>query len=105
MGEKQRDKLRKLILWYLMYAEVSSRITFVLIDAQVGLGDFDRDVIRELQTQKEDVWVVANKIDKLNQKERHRLRINIEQEINQVVYTSATKQQGIATLRDIITGV
>lgn len=104
MGEKQREKLRKLILWYLMYTQVRNRKTFVVLDAQVGLTDFDRAVIGQLAEQNEEVYVVANKIDRLNQKERHHLSQELETELSvPVLYTSTTKKRGIQVLRDIIT--
>lgn len=100
MGEKQREKLRKLILWYLMYANVSRRITFVVLDAQVGLTDFDREIISLLVDADERVVVIANKIDRLNQKEKHALAQSLESEITvPILYTSTTQKKGFQELR------
>lgn len=102
MGEKQREKLRKLILWYVMYAGVEDRITCVVLDAQVGLTDFDREVIALVLELGEPVVVVANKIDRLNQKAQSALRANLESELAQgveVIYTSTTKKRGIQAVQ------
>lgn len=103
MGEKQREKLRKLILWYFMYAEVESRLTVVVLDAQVGLTVFDREMLDLLLHKGEEVVIVANKIDRLNQKERHKLTQKLEDEVAfPVVHTSSTKKRGIDQLQSII---
>ena len=104
MGEKQREKLRKLILWYLMYAEVPRRKTFMVLDAQVGLTDFDREVLTEMVEKNEEIYVIANKIDRLNQKERHQLMVDLEQEISvPVLLVSAAKKKGIKDIHKRIT--
>jgi len=95
MGEKQREKLRKLILWYLMYTDSSDRVTFVVLDAQAGLTDFDREIVNMLHEEKQLVYVIANKMDKLNQKQQHALKSNLEQELNvPVLFSTTLKKRG-----------
>lgn len=68
LGEKQREKLRKLILWYFMYAEVSPVVVIVL-DISAGLTSFDQEMIEVLEEQNHPYLIAVNKVDKLNQAE------------------------------------
>jgi GTP-binding protein len=68
LGEKQREKLRKLILWYFMYAEVNPVVVIVL-DISAGLTSFDQEMIEVLEEQNHPYLIAVNKIDKLNQAE------------------------------------
>jgi len=95
MGEKQREKLRKLILWYLMYTDSADRITFVVLDAQAGLTDFDKDIVQLLRGEDQTVYVIANKMDKLNQKQQHALQSSLENELQvPVLFSSTLKKRG-----------
>ena len=66
---KQRGKIEKLILWYLMYSEARPRRVVIILDVKAGLTDFDAEMIRVLEEQGHPYLIVANKVDKLNQKE------------------------------------
>lgn len=69
---KEREKLAKMILWYLQYSRVIKRLVILVIDAKVGVTDFDIDILRILQEQKIEYIIVANKIDTIpmNMKEK-----------------------------------
>jgi GTP-binding protein len=66
---KEKDKIEKLILWYLMYSDASLFKVVLILDAKAGLTAFDEEMIRVLREKGHALIVVANKIDKLNQKE------------------------------------
>ena len=67
-GKQQIEKIRKLIIWYL--TESGARPTVVLIiDIKAGFTQFDQDMLEILREQNHPYLIVANKIDKLNQKE------------------------------------
>ena len=68
----QREKLAKMILWYLQYSRVYKRLVILVIDAKVGVTAFDIDVLRTLREQKIEHIIVANKIDNvpMNTKEK-----------------------------------
>lgn len=103
MGEKQREKLRKLILWYLMYTDSTERITFVVLDAQAGLTDFDRDIIELLHKERQAVYVIVNKIDKLNQKQQHALQTSLQDELKvPVLFSSTLKKRGRRKIWSVI---
>lgn len=66
---QERAKLKKLIIWYLTYSGAKPRKVILIVDAKVGVTDFDRDMIMILREEKHPFVVVANKIDKITQKE------------------------------------
>ncbi|MDD3531403.1 MAG: ribosome biogenesis GTP-binding protein YihA/YsxC [Candidatus Pacebacteria bacterium] len=66
---KQKEKLEKLILWYLMYSGARPRMVVLILDMKAGLTAFDEEMIRVLREHEHPYLVVANKADKLNQKE------------------------------------
>lgn len=66
---KEKESIEKLILWYLMYSDATVSKVVIILDVKAGLTDFDREMIRVLREQGHPYLIVANKIDKLNQKE------------------------------------
>lgn len=68
-SEKQREKIRKMIIWYLTYGEVEHKKVVLIIDAKVGLKDFDLEMINLLKEENIDFMVVLNKSDKAKQGE------------------------------------
>lgn len=66
---KQKERIEKLILWYLMYSDARPQRVVLILDAKAGLTAFDEEMIRVLREQGHPYLIVANKIDKLNQKE------------------------------------
>ncbi len=66
---KQRGKIEKLILWYLMYSGAQPRRVVIILDVKAGLTDFDQEMVCVLCEQGHPYTIVANKVDKLNQKE------------------------------------
>jgi len=97
LGLKYREKLRKLILWYLVSGEAPVTKVVLIVDAKIGLQDFDREMISVLVEQNHPFIVVANKCDKLNQKELHHSLVNIQAELPEeviIVPASAAKKRG-----------
>lgn len=64
-SEEKREKIAKMILWYLMYSQVKKRLVVLIIDAKVGFTNFDSDILKTLQEHHINYIVVANKADKL----------------------------------------
>ncbi len=85
LGQKYREKLRRLILWYFISGETVITKTIVIIDAKAGLRDFDREMISILREYNHKFIIVANKIDKLNQKELHKSIKLITEELGEEV--------------------
>jgi GTP-binding protein len=102
LGEKQREKLRKLIIWYLLRTEIAKQAVCIVVDAQVGLTEFDEEIREALQAQATPVCVVANKIDRLSQSDRAKLE-NKLQATNTSYYTaSARTSRGVEAIREYI---
>ena len=66
---KKREKIRKLIVWYLASGEARPALVVLITDIQAGFTDFDKEMLQIIKEQGHPYVVVANKIDKLNQKE------------------------------------
>jgi GTP-binding protein len=94
LGEKQRDKLRKLILWYLTEPRFSEKVVVLVIDARRGIGEYDRQLIIILQEQAIDFVIACNKIDQLNQKQRHQLAKDLDAEGYDYAFVSSIKKKG-----------
>ncbi|HRY62395.1 MAG TPA: ribosome biogenesis GTP-binding protein YihA/YsxC [Candidatus Paceibacterota bacterium] len=65
-----REQIAKMIQWY-FFQKVFHRKAVLVLDAKVGPNAMDLEMYRILRDQKEEVIIVANKIDALNQKERN----------------------------------
>jgi GTP-binding protein len=64
-----RESIRAMIVEYLTRSGKKPHTVVVILDAKVGLTDFDRDVLDILQTEGHHAIILVNKIDKLNQRE------------------------------------
>jgi GTP-binding protein len=80
-GQKQREKIRRMILWYLSSGEVTPKKVVLIIDAKVGLAEFDREMIDLLRSQQYSFLVVLNKADKLNNSDRSRVLRDVSAEV------------------------
>ncbi|HEC30657.1 MAG TPA: YihA family ribosome biogenesis GTP-binding protein [Candidatus Yonathbacteria bacterium] len=105
MSQKNSDKLRRMIIWYLTESEATPRKVILIVDAQVGVTKLDLDMLEILRESNYEVLIVANKIDKLNQRERNK---NIKQIKEQTDFPtfgySAKKGVGKEELLDRIVG-
>ena len=62
---KKKEKIRKLIIWYLFRSDVKIDKVVLIIDAKTGLTDFDMEMLNLLKNTEREIIIVANKIDKL----------------------------------------
>lgn len=71
-SREKREKLAKMMLWYLLYSEVKNRLVVLIIDAKVGITPYDADMLKTLREENIDYIIVANKADnlKMGQKEK-----------------------------------
>ncbi len=103
VSKKHREKLRKLILWYLISGEANIEKVILILDSKVGLNEFDRDIINILERHGYSYVVVMNKIDKLNQKKLHAAIQSVQDEISQeieIIPVSSTTGKGRKFLLD-----
>jgi len=105
--EKHAEKLRKMILWYLEGKEVKPKLVCHIIDANIGLTDFDREMEVLLAREGHPRVILANKIDKLSGNGRtnvmHALSLSIA-DLGPVVVIpfSAKTGDGAQQVRELI---
>lgn len=91
---EKREKLAKMILWYLKYSDVRNRIILLILDAKVGLTAFDKDILNTIYEHHIDHVIVANKIDNvsMSQKDKQLAIIKAEAENSEIIpYSSKEK--------------
>jgi GTP-binding protein len=108
VSPKDKERIEKLILWYLMYAEASLHKVVLILDVKAGLTDFDAEMVRVLREHGHSYLIVANKADKLNQKELSLALKGIKEAAHEaeVILTSTLTGKGIdEVLRDATSGL
>ncbi len=103
-SKESLEHYRKLIAWYLFRSGVVHKLIILIIDAKIGLTDYDRESINLLIDHHLPFVVVANKIDKLKANERHAQLTAIQNELGEIpmiVYSSMTGE-GKGTLMNRI---
>ncbi len=100
VNPKEKEKLQKLIIWYLTDPTIRPKKVVIVIDTKIGITPFDQQMLQILREQEHPFIIAANKIDKLS---KTALALKL-QEITTaarggtVIACSATKRDGIATL-------
>lgn len=109
MSQKQREKMRKMILWYFISGEPNLKKVVLIIDTKAGLKEFDLEMIDVLKEYAPKLGyqfvIVANKIDKLNQKQTHKNLQKIKDKVGEeveVIPMSAKTGRGRDTLLEWI---
>lgn len=95
ISKERRNELKRLINWYLTHPQADTKLICLIIDAKVGLTDLDYEVIEMLRQAHKRFIVAVNKVDKLNQKSRHKLTQELSQQLNTipyVFYSASTKK-------------
>jgi len=101
---QKREKLAKMILWYLMYTEIKNRLILLVIDTKVGITPFDTDMLKTFHEQQINYIIVANKVDnlKMGQKEKQIMNLQFENQYSEVIpYSSIQKHQGLKLMSKI----
>lgn len=101
---KQKESIEKLILWYLMYSDATLYKVVLILDVKAGLTAFDEEMIRVLREKGHPYLIVANKVDKLNQKElsaRLRTIKELAHEATVVPYSAVTTKGARELLKKI----
>ncbi|KKR31505.1 MAG: GTP-binding protein Era [Candidatus Gottesmanbacteria bacterium GW2011_GWC2_39_8] len=78
-----------------MYSEVKERIAILVIDAKVGITDFDADMIKTLNEYHVNHIIVANKIDNLKMGEKDRQLKDIQEQYpaSEIIPNSSMKRK------------
>ena len=101
---QERAKLKKLIMWYLTYSGAKPKKVILVVDSKVGVTDFDRDMIMILTEEKHPFMIVANKVDKITQKEAAASIVEMREaagDVTVVPFSSRTRKN-LSQLLDII---
>ncbi len=95
-----RNKIQQLIFWYLLDSRFQQDKVVLIIDAKVGPTEDDLKMLYSLEEQHKNIVIVANKIDKLNQSERHKCLQKIHEVFHnhRVIPYSSEKGIGINEL-------
>jgi GTP-binding protein len=100
----EREQILGRIRVYLTTEAVHINTVVLVIDAAVGLTDFDSEMLETLRTKKRHAVIAANKIDKRTQKDKATLMKALAHDAPgiRVFYTSTEKPFGIDALRDFL---
>ena len=93
-GKEKMDKIRGMIIWYLTESGTKPATVVLIVDIKAGLTQFDKDMLDILREQNINYIIVANKSDKLNQKEASKQLEDIKYSANEdgIVLYSATNK-------------
>jgi GTP-binding protein len=106
ISKKRREKMRKMIVWYLSYADSKPKKVILVIDSKAGIKEFDRDMINLLKEEKIDFVIVVNKIDKIKKSLVKKVIESIKNEIGDdnidlIEFSSKTLQNKNKVLSEI----
>jgi len=102
---KQREKAKKMILWYLFRSQIDFKKVVLIIDSKIGITKFDQEMLDLLNQNECSVVLVANKIDKLKKNQLDRSLNSIKKSVNQeIIPYSAKTNQGREELLNKIFG-
>jgi len=106
VSKKQREKIRKMIVWYLSYSGVKPVKVILILDAKVGIKDFDLDMLDLLKEENIETIVVANKIDKVKKSVEHKVVEKIKRQLDDeakfLIYSAKTSLNREKLLNAII---
>jgi GTP-binding protein len=100
----KREKLAKMILWYIMNSGIINRLIVLVIDAKIGITPFDADILKNFHEYRINYVIVANKMDnlKMGQKEKQLQKIRDEYPNSEVIpYSAKQKYQSMELMRKI----
>ena len=102
---KEKESIEKLILWYLMYSEAPIAKAVLILDVKAGMTDFDREMVRVLREHDHPLVIVANKADKLNQKEMSAQLRAIKEAAHEAVVVQYSATTAAPKERDALLGI
>ncbi|HMN19157.1 MAG TPA: ribosome biogenesis GTP-binding protein YihA/YsxC [Candidatus Moranbacteria bacterium] len=96
VGLKRLEKIRRMIMWYLEDSGAPLSLVVLIVDASIGLKDFDREMLQLLGEKKLPFVVVANKSDKIKAKEKVKKMRALQEELagTETIYFSAKTGKG-----------
>ncbi len=106
VNPEEKEKLQKLIVWYLTDPTIRPERVALVIDSRVGITAFDQQMLEILRDHAHPFVIVANKIDKLTQRELAAQMVKIKAAAGEadIITTSAIKPNGVKTLVEKLFG-
>jgi GTP-binding protein len=104
VSNKLRDSLRAMVNWYFFVSNYKQKRVVLIIDASIGLTKDDLEMLYALEEHEKNIIVLANKIDKIKQKE-YKKKFTIIRSIagiHQIIPYSAKKKMGVSELLNAI---
>lgn len=97
VSDKDKEKLVKMVLWYLLESGAPISLVFVIIDAYIGPTERDYEMIRALEENGVPFYVIGNKIDKVKKSSRREREKELAQKFppGKFIPFSAEKKEGI----------
>jgi GTP-binding protein len=68
-SKDDKQKIDDLIVWFISDTQAAKRIHIIVVDAQVGITEFDADMLEYLYRTNDPIILLLNKTDKMNQSE------------------------------------
>jgi len=101
-SEEGRDKLKKIIFWYLFSSHYQQKLVLLIIDAEVGLTDNDKEILRGLEERKKNILIVANKVDKIKNAVYIKKMKELQKAVGEhrIIHYSAEKKIGVTELTE-----
>jgi len=99
-SKEGRERLQKLIFWYLFESPYKQRKVVLIMDANVGLTESDMNTLKYLHEKGKNIVIVANKIDKMKKSQHVKTfqKINaLAGDVKMIPY-SAKKNIGVEEL-------
>lgn len=100
----EKEKLKKLIAWYLIDSKIHPSLVVLVIDANIGLTAFDQEMLLILRGENQPYVIAANKIDKMSRSAltRQLALIAAASQSGEVIPCSATERGGTKELLEKI---
>ena len=101
---ENRDILKQLIWWYLLFSNIKHKIIVMIIDAEVGPTKQDLTMIRRMTERQKKIIIVANKIDKIKKSGYKQQMEKIQTQVgrHKIIAFSAKEKIGVEELFEAI---
>ncbi|TSC81754.1 MAG: ribosome bioproteinis GTP-binding protein YsxC/EngB [Parcubacteria group bacterium Gr01-1014_20] len=105
-SQEGRERLQKLIYWYLFDSGCVQKKVLLIIDANVGPTDKDSEVLASMEKENKNIVIVANKIDKIKKLEYESKMKKLAELVGEhkIIPYSAKERIGVSELTQEILG-
>ena len=102
LSPDEREKIRKRMVWYLMESKVKFAEVVLVLDIKAGFTNFDLEMVQLLNKAGHHFIIVANKKDRLNQREisQQLAKIREVSSAEDIIPCSAFTEEGIDVVLD-----